>query len=495
LRGVNGNLEKAIETLVRLGERTNPSSRSRTPISPTGGFPNSNLSGLSVQRSRDTASSPKSPNNPWENITSSTSAPPQSSQSTGSLAPAGNNPFNRPNGNPYGLQPSQSQYALNQQFNSMDQSFQGLSVDPTQPLFPNHTGGVPNGQRVLQTAPPPMPSIPQGQYQGLANDAPSQPYNPWMQQSQPQQQPMGQVNGSFSSNPYAELAPLQTQQQNQFDYLQKQQQQFTPNQYNSPIQQQQTNPFGVPQQQQQPQMQMNPYAAMQTPMQTPVSAPQNNPYAQQNQGFSQPSQQPQYHQNQQNNPYQQPQQLMAQPTGRADKSAILALYNNPQPMPTPPAQMQTPVNMPQSPQGQYQNQGQQQAQSYFQTQGQNQTQQQGQMQQGQNQAQSPIPSSQSQGYMGGLLPLQQQSQTTPAPFAAYTTSSPLTASRNPFMSTTGAATNYAQAGAPNGMGGSQVQGVRHVSQESATVDIGGWHGQNGRHSPDAFASLSARSMG
>ncbi len=31
-------------------------------------------------------------------------------------------------------------------------------------------------------------------------------------------------------------------------------------------------------------------------------------------------------------------------------------------------------------------------------------------------------------------------------------------------------------------------GVRHVSQES--VDIGGW--QSGRHSPDAFKSLSAR---
>ena len=59
----------------------------------------------------------------------------------------------------------------------------------------------------------------------------------------------------------------------------------------------------------------------------------------------------------------------------------------------------------------------------------------------------------------------------------------LSSSRNPFLS----AGSGQEAGiaALQGNGGA---GSRHVSQES--VDIGGL--QSGRHSPDAFASLSAR---
>lgn len=34
-------------------------------------------------------------------------------------------------------------------------------------------------------------------------------------------------------------------------------------------------------------------------------------------------------------------------------------------------------------------------------------------------------------------------------------------------------------------------GARHVSQESVSVEAGGW--QNGRHSPDAWGTISARS--
>lgn len=56
-----------------------------------------------------------------------------------------------------------------------------------------------------------------------------------------------------------------------------------------------------------------------------------------------------------------------------------------------------------------------------------------------------------------------------------------TGSRNPFQAAT------ANSGMPNGLG--PAAGVyRHANQES--VDGGGY--QNGRHSPDAFASLSAR---
>jgi hypothetical protein len=34
-------------------------------------------------------------------------------------------------------------------------------------------------------------------------------------------------------------------------------------------------------------------------------------------------------------------------------------------------------------------------------------------------------------------------------------------------------------------------GARHVSQESMSVDTGGW---NGRHSPDAWGTISSRSV-
>lgn len=56
-------------------------------------------------------------------------------------------------------------------------------------------------------------------------------------------------------------------------------------------------------------------------------------------------------------------------------------------------------------------------------------------------------------------------------------------SRNPFLPTGGVA-DGGDRPAPQVNGG----GSRHVSQES--VDVGGF--QTGRHSPDAFASLSAR---
>lgn len=61
----------------------------------------------------------------------------------------------------------------------------------------------------------------------------------------------------------------------------------------------------------------------------------------------------------------------------------------------------------------------------------------------------------------------------------------ISGSRNPFhtASSNGAAANFNSAvpAIPSGLS-------RHVSQESA--DVGGY--QSGRHSPDAFASLSAR---
>jgi len=75
-------------------------------------------------------------------------------------------------------------------------------------------------------------------------------------------------------------------------------------------------------------------------------------------------------------------------------------------------------------------------------------------------------------------------------------SSPLTGgSKNPFASS-GGGVQSAGAGVDRlGAMGQFVpgpNGARHVSQESMAVDTGGW--SNGRHSPDAWGSISARSM-
>lgn len=58
----------------------------------------------------------------------------------------------------------------------------------------------------------------------------------------------------------------------------------------------------------------------------------------------------------------------------------------------------------------------------------------------------------------------------------------------------GAVANQNSGDALGAMGqfGRPSNGTRHVSQES--IDNGGWMNGNGRHSPDAFAGLSARSL-
>lgn len=44
---------------------------------------------------------------------------------------------------------------------------------------------------------------------------------------------------------------------------------------------------------------------------------------------------------------------------------------------------------------------------------------------------------------------------------------------------------------PMGQFAQAQNGARHVSQESMSVDTGGW---NGRHSPDAWGTISSRSV-
>jgi hypothetical protein len=363
-------------------------------------------------------------NNPFD----MPSAPPQSSQSTGTLAhpntqQINGNQYHGPNGtnpaNPFGLAPSQSQHNLHQQY-TLDQSFQNMSLGQSQTLFPNHTGDFPNKQPYQNTGGSPMPTIPQYFTPSVFDNQPqpqqaqqSQNYNPFLQQQAPQSQAFNQMGNMSPTNPYAMQQRAQTfPQQTYYDQSQQQQAYYDPNQH-----------VQNPQQYQQPQM---------VPQ-------QNNPYGVQIQQSQQYAQVPQQYIQFQS----QHQQLLPQQTARADKSSILALYNYPQLAPVAP-QPQSPMEA--------------------------------------NQYQDPT----TEGFSGGAMPNQQQQRSVSSPLATHASGS-----RNPFLS----GGNGPQAGnGGNGMNGAGQGQTRHVSQESMSGDVGGWHGQNGRHSPDAFANLSARSM-
>ncbi|KAE9378089.1 ArfGap-domain-containing protein [Stipitochalara longipes BDJ] len=413
LKGLGGNLEKTIETLVRFGDSSKaglkpaevaPVSRSRSPMSAT--------AGLTINRTRE-APSPQS-NNPFDMLDAPPPiAQPQSSQSTGSMAHSqgqmmGSNPYQPANSNPFGLMPSQSQYNLNQ-------AFQNMSVSNSQPLFPNHTGGFPGPQPpqnhlYQQSMTPPVPSLPQQYYPSVIYENPAQQpvqnnYNPFTQQQIPQVQQPPLLNTTFENNPYNQ--PVSTQQNlYQSPLEQTPSQQYSSTYYGNNAQHiQQMNPFLN---QNGPQQQMNPFF------------------------------------NQENNRQQTYPPLMAQQTGRADKRSILDLYNYPQLAPAPMQQAQ-----PQQDQGQAQSQGTNPGFADFQ--------------------------------------LQQRSVSSPLQLQA--------GNKNPFALGGG--------GVPQNPTGDLVgnmpqfapsqNGPRHASQESVNVD-GGWHNGDGRHSPDAWGSISARAL-
>lgn len=434
LKGLSGNLEKSIETLVRLGEGSfvggvrsaeipapAPISRSRSPLSPG--------AGISINRTRDEPSPRAASNNPFDMLDAPPPiAQPQSSQSTGSLQSPGmmmgNNPYQQTqNTNPFGLAPSQSQHNLNQ-------AFQNMAVTSSQPLFPNHTGGFPGPQQsqqqqlYQQSMTPPVPSLPQQYYPSVIYENPAQQpqqqqqqttsYNPFMQQSQPPQAPP--INTNFASNPYnQQLTTPQSLYHSPAE--QSPRQQYPPTIYENGGQQQ-------------PQQQMNPFF---NPNQNAFQQ-QSNPYLTQAPAQQQMAQNP-YELQQQ--PYrQQTHPLTAQPTGRADKRSILDLYNYPQLAPMPLQQ-----------------------------------------QPDQNQQQPPVPVQQAQAVQS-LPPGQAPGSKNPFALAGGNSVS------SPGMDTVG---NLPQFASPQ-------NGPRHMSQESISIHdaSGGW--TNGRHSPDAWGSISARSM-
>ncbi|RMZ74011.1 UBA domain-containing 3 [Pyrenophora seminiperda CCB06] len=339
LKGLNGNLDRAVEALIRLGEQNSVKSRGSTPTPPT--KPMSN--GLSFDQTSTTAGA--SSTNPFDALdalqqqqahfdqtqTQQTygGVPVQQSYSSNSY-----NPFLQQASQGYAQQqvPQQQQQQQQQQqgaiyqqnhwdlqHQNLEQSFQGMQVanqQPQQPLFPNRTGGYGQSQpsSYVQAnpyhqsfTPPPMPQIPeqysaffappQPQYQSMSS--PSSPGNPFLRSSRSQVFPPANI---ASSNPFGQPSLQQQQQQPP--------QQIAPSQ-----QQQQQQQAPHPWSQQQPQQ----YSQAQTPQPAnPWQSQQNHQAqeAQQNYKTQQQSfqDQQQLYQQQSSNPFEK-------------NAAILSLYS------------------------------------------------------------------------------------------------------------------------------------------------------------------------
>lgn len=417
LKGVNGNLEKTIEALVRLGEGGGvspglttpqaPLSRSLTPKAVTNGLSLSKLSPPLPAESPSSAS-----NDPWE----ISPAPPQSSQSTGTLQ--NKNPFY--NNNPFG-QPSQQQREYH-----MSQSMQNLSLAPSQqPLFPHHTGGAPATQPMSQPAQsqsltPPMPQVQNFASMGFnSNQTYPQPsqfsqqgYNPFLQAPTTSQQNLSlntssyQYLGSLMNNPFVRsptgmASPMLNQ-------IPEQSQQ---NVYNSP-----QTPFSA-----------NPFMTMGQPAQVSQLQQLQQQHQQQQQQLQQQQQQQQQQWYQQNQQQAQPTQPNYAPQ-RANKESIMALYNYAQPAAAP---LYSPGQVTHNP---------------FDA--------------------------------GPTTAAQPQAQ-------APSQQNPSVGANNPFLTNTAASIPSTMRSANQAAPGARSRESMMLGMEMA------WN--NGRHSPDAFASLSARS--
>ncbi|KAI1085068.1 ArfGap-domain-containing protein [Whalleya microplaca] len=423
LKGVNGNLEKTIEALVRLGEGGGPSSS--LPPTREGSLPVSRT--LTPQHTSQTViglskSSPppgRSPSTPSTNPWDIPPARPQSTQSTGTLQ--NKNPFYS-SSNPFGMPNQQTEYNLNQ-------GLQNLSLAPAQhPLFPHHTGGASTSQPASQPYyPQPItPPIMQNQnfasfpfnhnqaYSQLAPPA-SQGHNPFLQAPANPQPNLSLNTSPFQNQGYSNGNPFTK----------------SPTRISSPTlnqipEQSQQNIYNTSQSP----YASNPFFAMNQPVQSPQ--PVQNPWYEPQQAtqsihqtVSQPAPQPM------------PQPTYYQPQ-RPDKASIMALYNYPQ---LAPARVQP------------QDQGTPNAET------------------------------------AQAAQVSPQAQANPQ----RSTSTPLPGTKNPFFNSTTAAAAQAQppAAAPfvqsNNPAASNAR-----SRESMTLGMEmAWN--NGRHSPDAFASLSARS--
>ncbi|KAK3067545.1 Protein gts1, partial [Teratosphaeriaceae sp. CCFEE 6253] len=495
LKRENGSLDRAIESLVRLGEGGGKSAvgeeafdraltpaptnqRSLTPVSMASG----GVSGISIDKTRP--SEKKAASNPWE-IRESTPQraatqplpdPPRSQ----SVQPAGShwNPFL-----------SQSQGQPQQQ--GLVEGMQTLQVSQTGPGASSQAYGQ---QQSQYQAPNPWntPSFAQHPQQQIALGAGYGGLQYQQPQVQPsladQQQPPAPAQQQQSVNPFLKRATSQTfAQSNPWGQSAPQQQMQQPS--NPWSQQQGTapaltvgDPWGQTTQQQAPHIQQGsnpfgmPYAQQSVFRQAPTQSPaptfgQTEFFTQQAQPQPQQVQHMQHQQPQVPNPYAQQQQQFTQPQQLGIQIQQPQQYQPQLPVQPQPPQEQpwmyreaNPISQPQQQQrvdkssilGLYSMAPPQQQQRALQP----------VMEDG-GQAQIQHPSQQSQQSQQPTYQPQQRSVTMP--LQQQTTS-------NPF------GVQQQQVAFP-------PQGVRHVSNESAAFV--GFAGE-GRHSPDAFAGLSAR---
>lgn len=486
LKGLNGNLDKTVEALIRLGgDGSRSPVRTESPAVPP--KDDHYKTGISLQKTRQSATNtpltqtPQAINstNPFDALDApQVQQQPQHANSLPGPAATGffqqNRSFTTPNPyNPFMSQPQPSQMPQQQ---SLDQSFQALTIAaPQQPqqLFPNATGGYanpsqPQNNPFLQTYTPPPVSTYQSQAfpslntQLQPNGLSQQPQqqNPFLRQTRSQN-----FTPSSNPNPFG-LSPTELQQSTPFSTAPQ-------------ASQQQSNPFGIPSppsQQQQPYtfpLDQQPFAQMQNqqpqvqPQQQPLQ--QFNPFLQsqasQQQIFPDQAQQ-QYQHQQSQQPYQQFQSQQPQQQSmpfRHDKSSILALYNMPQlapqmPPPTSTSDPNSPVD----------NSGSAQFQS---------------LPFPKRSATMPVSSGPAAGShnpfaTSTLAPVAENSEVAASPaahsFATYGTA-PMASAGN--------------AGGANAFTPGPATGLGAGSRES--VDFMNLS-MSGRHSPDAFAGLSAR---
>ncbi|KAI3200524.1 hypothetical protein CBS147311_5311 [Penicillium roqueforti] len=519
LKGLHEDLDRAVETLERLGEGGTPTSRARTPAG-TSSAASARVSKFETSKNPFPVTTdntfPEASNNPFDRAVSNPVAKSQTPQPQ--TTPY--NPFDQLNSNPASTQP-----------------FQGLQV--SQPLFPHSTGGYPNQTSSMQHSPyqgpytPPVTATFSRSPYVTSPQPMDNSYNPF-DQAPPQPQG-GLANQTYpnpnapQTNPFFNTAPQNQQmqpQQQQMNPLVMNPGGFQPPRHaNTMPVMSSASPFGpnaslqVQQQQQQQLQPSNGLGAHNPFQQAAPNTPQGaGGYPSQFQSHLQP---------------QQAQQSMAQPTGM-DRNNILSMYNmgptqsNMTSMPEQAQQTQQPQQhqQPQQPQ-QYQPQAptmnpysqpsnpynsmpQTQQATNFQHQNQNQLQPQQNFQSQPDTSNNPFFGTTSTGSGSGLAaqaginPSQQQpsglgiggmngqpgmgaaSGTTPAmgtnnsPFSGMSApsfvganSTPFAGGQSPFSGPPPANSAYPRT---------------HMSQPS--VDVNGV--QNGRHSPDAFASLSAR---
>ncbi|OAA64800.1 Arf GTPase activating protein [Cordyceps fumosorosea ARSEF 2679] len=476
LKGVSGDVERAVEALVRLGEGDQPppappkektlrATRSLTPM-----MPNSSglTGGLTVvkraETDRPTTSSTVS-TNPFDMLNR---AQPQTAHSTGSMH--NTNPYGTST-NPYGVASAQA--------SPIDLAFQNLTLSQHQ------TGAAPNGAGLSLPAPPPLqmyghsaPSSPQLQngsglsphtgypfHQNQQSSLQPQPtgFNPYfsqpahgMQQQQQQQQSFyaaqsgmavntSQMSGQMASNPFLR-SPTRVASPPPLGQISET---ATFSTSPLPLASPGTNPFfsaqpslpspGAQQQQQymQPQqqyLQQQQHVFQRQPQQQHVF--QTQPQQQTQQFAQQPFQQQPFQQQlfQQQQMFQPQQAYQQYHPPRHDKASIMALYGQtPKPQPQPQLQAQ---------------------------------------------AQS-IPENQAvEAFAGPSIPtaLQQpRSVSQPLP------------GTNPFASSIQQAPSVTA-----GVSVDAYKTGRQISRESMNLGLDMAWTNNGRHSPDAFASLSAR---